>query len=114
MKLESRPQTLVLESPDGTRTFTISSGKKGHGTPRGCFTVDKTVRNYWSRKYNSPMPWSVFFHAGAYATHGTPYVGQLGAPASHGCVRLHPDNAKIVFETVNKYSRSKALLCIGS
>jgi lipoprotein-anchoring transpeptidase ErfK/SrfK len=55
---------------------------------------------WYSRKYDmSPMPHSIFFHGG-YAIHGTPYVGNLGRPASHGCVRLHPDNARKLFSMV--------------
>ena len=50
-----------------------------------------------SRKYQmAPMPWSVFFHGG-YAVHGTTDLRRLGRPASHGCVRLDPKNAKIFY-----------------
>jgi lipoprotein-anchoring transpeptidase ErfK/SrfK len=45
------------------------------------------------------MPWAVFFHGG-YAVHGTTEIRKLGKPASHGCVRLHPDNAKAFFSLV--------------
>ena len=45
------------------------------------------------------MPWSVFFHRG-YAMHGTMEVSHLGHAASHGCVRMRPDNASIVYSLV--------------
>ncbi len=45
------------------------------------------------------MPFSIFF-SGDYAIHGTAYVKSLGRPASHGCVRLQTDNAKMLFELV--------------
>jgi hypothetical protein len=45
------------------------------------------------------MPWSVFFHRG-YAMHGTTEVRNLGRPASHGCVRLLPENAAMLFALV--------------
>ncbi|MBA3911444.1 MAG: hypothetical protein C0524_16600 [Rhodobacter sp.] len=32
--------------------------------------------------------------------HGTDQTKRLGAPASNGCVRLHPDNAKVLFRMV--------------
>ena len=38
------------------------------------------------------MPHLLFFRGG-YAIHGTGSIRQLGRPASHGCVRLHPANA---------------------
>jgi lipoprotein-anchoring transpeptidase ErfK/SrfK len=47
----------------------------------------------------SPMPHSIFF-MGGYAIHGTNYIKRLGTPASHGCVRLHPDNAATLFSLV--------------
>ncbi|MFW8645013.1 L,D-transpeptidase [Rhizobium beringeri] len=49
------------------------------------------------RKYdNAPMPFAVFFNGG-YAVHATFDLKRLGRPASHGCVRLHPDNAAQFF-----------------
>jgi lipoprotein-anchoring transpeptidase ErfK/SrfK len=55
---------------------------------------------WYSSKYeNSPMPWSIFFYGG-YAIHGTEDVKHLGQMASHGCVRLDPDNAKLLYDLV--------------
>jgi hypothetical protein len=55
---------------------------------------------HYSRKYHmSPMPYSIFFRGG-YAIHGTYATGALGRPASHGCVRLAPGNAKRLYEIV--------------
>jgi len=42
------------------------------------------------------MPYAIFFHGG-YAVHATYDLKRLGRPASHGCVRLHPDNAAQFF-----------------
>ena len=47
------------------------------------------------------MPYSIFFHGG-YAIHGTTDIKNLGTVASHGCVRLHPDNAETLFKLVDK------------
>ncbi len=55
---------------------------------------------HYSRKYHmSPMPYSIFF-AGGYAIHGTYATAYLGRPASHGCVRLSPENAATLFHMV--------------
>lgn len=42
------------------------------------------------------MPYAVFI-SGGFAVHGTPKGNwsKLGQKASHGCIRMHPDNAKI-------------------
>ena len=47
------------------------------------------------------MPYVVFIRGG-YAIHGTTpgNFAKLGTPASHGCIRLHPVNARIFYELV--------------
>lgn len=78
----------------------VSTGRRGYGTPSGSFRAQRLAKRYFSQKYdNAPMHNAVFFHGG-YAIHGTSYVSQLGTPASHGCVRLHPSNAAEFFELV--------------
>ncbi len=64
---------------------TCSTGKKGHETPTGVFTILEKDKDHHSSTYNNaPMPnmnrltWSgVALHAG----------NLPGYPASHGCVR---------------------------
>ena len=86
-------------------TWAISSGRKGYRTPTGSYRPTRMHRKYYSRKYdNAPMPHSIFFRGG-YAIHGTNHVRNLGRPASHGCVRLHPDNARRLYNLVTKYGR---------
>ena len=58
--------------------------------------------DWFSRKYyNSPMPHSIFFYGG-FAIHGSYEISHLGRPASHGCVRLDPGNAAILFGLVQR------------
>jgi lipoprotein-anchoring transpeptidase ErfK/SrfK len=58
---------------------------------------------WYSRKYQmSPMPYAIFYKGG-YAVHGTYDLKRLGRPASHGCVRLHPSNAKKLYQLVMRY-----------
>lgn len=89
---------------DGVRRFRwpVSTGRRGLGTPSGVFRPQMLARTWFSRRYyNSPMPYSIFFHRG-YAIHGTYELSRLGGPASHGCVRLHPQNAAILFSLVRE------------
>lgn len=84
-------------------TWKVSTGRRGYGTPTGSYSVKRMHRKYYSRKYNgAAMPNSLFFRGG-YAVHGTSYVSQLGRPASHGCVRLHPSNARKLFNLVRAH-----------
>jgi lipoprotein-anchoring transpeptidase ErfK/SrfK len=43
------------------------------------------------------------FFSGGYAVHATNAVKHLGQPASHGGVRLHPDNAADFYELVETF-----------
>ena len=38
--------------------------------------------------------------SGGYAVHATYAINRLGRPASHGCVRLHPDAAADFYQLV--------------
>jgi lipoprotein-anchoring transpeptidase ErfK/SrfK len=84
-------------------SWKISSARGGYRTPAGTYTVHWTSRMHYSRQYDwSPMPYSVFFHEG-YAVHGTNAIGNLGRPASHGCVRVHPRDAKTFYNLVHRH-----------
>jgi hypothetical protein len=48
------------------------------------------------------MPHSIFFTGQGHAIHGSLYVKSLGRRASHGCVRLAPDNAAKLYSLVEK------------
>lgn len=78
----------------------VSTGSDATQTPNGVFTPQRLERNWSSTAYyDSPMPFSIFFHNG-YAIHGSYAIDRLGGPASHGCVRLHPHHAAILFDLV--------------
>lgn len=93
-------------------TFPVSSGRKGYGTPTGRWNAYWLSPKHRSRKYNNaPMPWAVFFHEG-YAVHGTTDLRNLGRPASHGCIRLAPENAKAFFRLVEASGKESTLISI--
>jgi lipoprotein-anchoring transpeptidase ErfK/SrfK len=80
--------------------WAVSTAKPGKITPKGNYQPEFLSRYHKSQRYNNaPMPYAIFFH-GNYAIHGTDQIKRLGVPASHGCVRLHPDNARILFRMV--------------
>jgi lipoprotein-anchoring transpeptidase ErfK/SrfK len=59
------------------------------------------------------MPYAMFFTEG-WAVHGTTSVAALGRPASHGCVRLLPANAKTLFRLVSTYGRASTRIVVSS
>jgi len=89
---------------DGVETYVwpVSTARPGALTPAGTFKAQLLSANHFSRLFNNaPMPYAIFYD-GHYAIHGTTAVSMLGRPASMGCTRLHTDNAKKLFEMVQK------------
>lgn len=94
-------------------TWPVSTGTGG-GPPSGTYRPIRLERQWFSRKYGmSPMPHAIFFREG-YAIHGTIYVSQLGRRASHGCVRLHPQNAATLFAIVQREGPGNTRIVIGT
>jgi hypothetical protein len=93
----SIPEQRVHVYRNGVRmaVSTCSTGKPGHDTPTGIFTVLQKDKHHRSSTYsNAPMPnmnrltWSgIALHAG----------NLPGYPASHGCVRLPMDFSEKLF-----------------
>lgn len=101
---------------DGFRKYTwkVSTARDGYRTPRGDFRPQWITRMHYSKKYdNSPMPYSVFF-SGGYAIHGTNAIRSLGKPASHGCVRVHPNNAHKLYNLVKKHGKENINIMVRS
>jgi lipoprotein-anchoring transpeptidase ErfK/SrfK len=73
---------------------TVSTGKKGHETPSGVFTILQKKEKHTSNIYDAPMPFMQRLTWSGIALH----AGKLpGYPASHGCVRLPMKFAEAVF-----------------
>jgi lipoprotein-anchoring transpeptidase ErfK/SrfK len=80
----------------------VSTARPGKVTPTGEWTAQWLSRHHRSRRYNNtPMPYAIFY-SGHYAIHATFETHRLGRPASAGCVRLHPDNARVLFSMVQE------------
>ncbi|MGV2099517.1 MULTISPECIES: L,D-transpeptidase [unclassified Rhizobium] len=90
----------------------VSTARRGYVTPTGSWSAKWLSLNHRSRKYdNAPMPYAVFFNGG-YAVHATFDLKRLGRPASHGCVRLHPDNAAQFFSMAKQAGLSNTRVVI--
>ncbi len=91
-------------TPSGRKTFT--------STPIGIFKLDpnRFHKNWRSRAWNADMPWTMFLDAvenggmSGIAIHaaGRGKISQLGRRASGGCIRLAPENAELLFNTIRK------------
>ena len=93
-------------------TWTVSTGARGYRTPTGSWRPKWMSKMHYSRKYNNaPMPYSIFFKGG-YAVHGTDAIRRLGRPASHGCIRLHPNKARKLFSLVKRHGMANTKIRI--
>ena len=82
-------------------SWPVSTGTRGYSTPSGDYTARSMNEIWYSKQWDdAPMPHAVFFTKRGHAIHGTTEVKRLGRPASHGCVRLAPENAKTLFYLV--------------
>ena len=74
---------------------TVSTGRPGHPTPTGRFPIMEKRSRHFSNLYNNaPMPFMQRLTMDGIALH----AGEIpGRPASHGCVRLPLDFARILF-----------------
>jgi peptidoglycan hydrolase-like protein with peptidoglycan-binding domain len=88
-----------LKVYDGTvvvATSKVSTGKAGHSTPTGIFSILEKKRSHFSNIYdNAPMPFMQRLTWSGIALHASNSVPAY--PASHGCVRLPNDFAKTLF-----------------
>jgi len=88
---------------DGVRrhVWPVSTGRAGYATPVGNFQPFRMEEDHYSKEWDdAPMPHSIFFTRIGHAIHGTLEVKRLGTAASHGCVRLAPENAATLFALV--------------
>jgi hypothetical protein len=90
---------------DGAPKFSwaVSTGRPGYDTPNGTYKVNRMDADHLSQEWdNAPMPHTMFFDLHGHAIHGFADVKHLGLPVSHGCVRLAPENAAVLFALVEK------------
>ena len=102
------------------KTYDVSVGTKKHPTPNGTYRINHIVWNpawvpppdaKWAKgkqptkpgdKKNPMKVVKIFFKEPDYYIHGTDQIESLGSDASHGCLRMAPDEvadlAKLIME----------------
>lgn len=107
----SERRLVVVDGGQVVREFGVAIGKPSHPTPTGQFTLRKMIWNpgwvppknrAWSRGKtpkdpgdpNNPMQSvKIFFREPYYYIHGTNNPTSIGEAASHGCIRMTPEDA---------------------
>ncbi|MBX3041106.1 MAG: L,D-transpeptidase [Bdellovibrionaceae bacterium] len=119
IKSEQKMYLYVNGSLQGV--YATSTGTKGHGTPNFDTRPNGRIYDrYTSTRYPGGdfdglgnMPFAVFIRGG-FAIHGTGRGNwsKLGRPASHGCIRIHPDNAKVFNRLVRSHGISNTWITV--
>lgn len=105
-------QRMYVETPTDRFEWKVSTARPGYYTPTGEFKPYRLEPIHYSKKYdNAPMPNSIFFEGG-YAIHATYDIHNLGRPASHGCIRLSPQNAKWLYHIVQEEGKENTYIRI--
>ena len=116
-----KARMLIAKRGDSTlRTYAIAVGQDRYPTPLGTFTIRRIVWNpswkpppgaQWAKGKSAKGPGDpgnpmkvvkIFFHDPDYYIHGTGDVESLGSAASHGCLRMDPEDvadlAKLIMD----------------
>jgi hypothetical protein len=90
----------VYDGDQVVRTTKVSTGKAGHTTPSGIFSILEKRKYHESNIYsNAPMPFMQRLTWSGIALH----EGHVpNYPASHGCVRIPPGTAKNLFDMTDR------------
>jgi murein L,D-transpeptidase YcbB/YkuD len=106
----SAKKLTVRRDGEVVKEYDIAVGKDGHPTPTGEFKIQKIVWNpswvppdaNWARGKSPKGPGhpanpmklvKIFWKEPDYYIHGTGDLESLGSAASHGCLRMDPDEA---------------------
>ena len=75
-------------------TAVIVYGAESMASPLGRFPILSKKRDYHSRSYDAPMPYSLFITDTGVALHGSPMSSRR---ATHGCIGLPTGFARLLF-----------------
>jgi hypothetical protein len=114
ISVDKSTQEMTVQVDGATRwQWKVSTGRSGHDTPNGTFHAVSMDPDHYSKKYDdAPMPHSIFFTELGHAIHGSFATNRLGTPASHGCVRLDPANATLLYGLVAREGRANTTIMV--
>jgi hypothetical protein len=107
---------VVYDSPVSTAWEREAKGKTRTYfayTPVGQFFPDGMQKQRWSNLWQVMLQHVIRFSGGVWM-HATTkdHFAELGAPASGGCVRLYPSDAKAIYEIVEKFGINETAITV--
>ena len=126
VSLSARELT-VIQDGDVVATYGVAVGRPSHPTPTGSFRTGEIVWNPswtppptdWARnkRYQPPGAASnpmqgvkIYFNPPYYYIHGTNDPDSIGEAASHGCIRMAPDDAISLAHRIERVGGNVPLL----
>ena len=117
----------VIRDGEVVRTYGVAIGRPKHPTPKGTFRTGDIVWNPswtppptdWAKNERYQPPGSpanpmqgvkIYFLAPYYFIHGTNDPGSIGEAASHGCIRMTPEDATAVARLIERAGGSVPLV----
>ncbi|WP_080955167.1 L,D-transpeptidase [Neorhizobium galegae] len=98
---KDKQSLVVYDGETVLTTSKVSTGKQGHTTPSGIFSILEKQKYHESNLYsNAPMPWMQRLTWSGIALHESNSVPNY--PASHGCVRMPGAFAKSLFQMTER------------
>ena len=130
IKLEvdlSSRELRVIEHGSTVATYGVAVGRPKHPTPTGSFRTGEIVWNPswtppptdWARnkRYQPPgaaanpmQAVKIYFRAPYYFIHGTNDPDSIGEAASHGCIRMTPEDARNLAHRIERVGGGVPLL----
>jgi hypothetical protein len=114
ISVDKTSQRMTVSVDGATRyVWPVSTGRPGFDTPNGTFHPFRLDQDHHSTVYdNAPMPDSIFFTKTGDAVHGFFDTPHLGMAVSHGCVRLSPANAAVLYGLVEQTGLSDTTVVV--
>ncbi|MCJ9754275.1 L,D-transpeptidase family protein, partial [Neorhizobium sp. BETTINA12A] len=98
---KDKQSLVVYDGETVVATSKVSTGKEGHSTPSGIFSILEKQKYHESNLYsNAPMPWMQRLTWSGVALHESNSVPNY--PASHGCVRMPGAFARSLYQITER------------
>lgn len=107
---------LKFLAPISTAWERLAKAKRGTYyavTPHGIFAPDAIEPKRFSNRWQVMLSYVIRFNSGIWIHATTPdHYHELGFPASGGCVRLHLEDAKVVYDWVKQVGLQQTVIMV--
>jgi lipoprotein-anchoring transpeptidase ErfK/SrfK len=98
---QPRQMGTAYEHGKKVREFPVLTGDDESTTGPGIYVIRVKVADYYSKTYDTPMPYSLFFDWGrrkAIHEGGVPLGAEKSEVATHGCIHVEPPHIEWLYD----------------